>query len=187
MQQLRLRIRMLARRPTDDEPEGEHLVALVLDALRKGGAGAVAVVVRAERTELVELRGVVEAGVPVQLFLAGLTRSSPEGFGPPCAIGLAGRFIVRPGRPGGGEPGLSGGPVALAFLEWPDCRWWQWRVVLDAQGRALPDTETRRRAVDGDGLTGGLGRWWSLGRRTGNTVQFGPVDNSSAQASSLVH
>lgn len=180
MQPLRLRIRMIARRPTDDEGEGEHLVSLVTDALSKGDAGAVAVVIRAERTELVELRGVIEAGVPLPMFLGGLTRSEPEGQGLPLAIGLAGRF--RMSGPNGG-----GSPVGLVFLEWPDCRWWQWRVVLDASGKVVPDTETRRRAVDGDSLAGGLGRWWSVGRRTGNVVRFGPAEVPSAQVSSLVH
>lgn len=180
MQHLRLRVRVLTRRPADDDDdEGEHLVSLVTDALGRGGAGAVAVVVRAERTELVEARGVVEAGLSLPMFLAGLTRSEPEGQGLPCAVGLAGRFrLVRSG---------GGAPVALAFLEWPDCRWWQWRGVLDARGALVPEGETRRRAIDGDSLEGGLGRWWSLGRRHGGVVRFGPAIAPATEASSLVH
>jgi hypothetical protein len=179
MHPLRLRVRLLARRPSDDDAEGEHLASLVRSAVERGAAAPIAVVIRAERTELIELRPVVEAGVPLPMFVAGLTRSEPEGFGLPLAVGLAGRF--RAWTPTGGAP------VALAFLEWPDCRWWQWRAVVDAAGRLVPDSETRHRAVDGDGLAGGLGRWWSAGRRRGNVVRFSLPDPPAVQVSSLVH
>jgi hypothetical protein len=95
-------------------------------------------------------------------------------------VGVAGRFLVRRRD----EPGA---PVALAFLEWPDCRWWHWRTLLDGEGRAVPDSDTIRRAIDGDPLPGGLGRWWSQSRRAGTVVRYGPVDPPATSASPLVH
>lgn len=182
MQHLRLRVRVLDRRPhADDEEEGRFLAELVRGALDRGGAAPVAVVVRASRTELVGLHGVADRGVTVPAFLAGLCASEPPGHARPLAVGVAGRFLVR--RPD--EP--AGAPVGIAFLEWPDCRWWQWRTLLDGDGRAVPDSETIRRAVDGDPLPGGLGRWWSQSRRSGAVVRYGPVEPPSVAASPLVH
>lgn len=200
MQTSRLRIRILPRRPSSpstatpdtgsgvapddrDEQEGRALVSLVRQALERGG-GAVAVVVRPDRTELIDLRSVVESRIPVPLFLAGLTRSAPEGQRLPLAVGIAGKFVSRRT---GDAPGV---PVGVVFLEWADCRWWHWRVVLGADGRPLQEGETVWRAVDGDPLPPGLGRWWSLGRRTGNVVQYGPIDPDDPDrqpASPLVH
>jgi hypothetical protein len=185
MVHLRLPIRVLARPATDDEACGEHLAGIVQDAIGRGSRGAVAVAVREQRLELIELRGVMEAGVAVPMFLAGLTRSSPEGFGPPLAVGLAGRFQFRSGPASAASSPPS--PVAVAFLEWPDCRWWQWTVMLDSAGQILPDSDMRRRAVDGDPLPGGLGRWWTLGRRTRSTVRFGSPPSPPVAEPHIIH
>ncbi|MEQ1507867.1 MAG: hypothetical protein ABMB14_36905, partial [Myxococcota bacterium] len=119
----------------------------------------------------------------VPLFLAGLSRSGGAGdeggLGPALAVGLAGRFVYR-------ARGVGPSPVGLVFLEWPDCRWWSWRVVLDGAGAPVADSESRYCAVDGDALPGGLGRWWSLGRRSGRTVRYGDVVPAPT-ASALVH
>jgi hypothetical protein len=69
--QLRPRIRTLPRPAgTDadgaDDPDGQALAGRVRDVLSLGG-GAVAVVARPDRTELVDLRGVVEARLAVPL------------------------------------------------------------------------------------------------------------------------
>jgi hypothetical protein len=72
MQQLRLRLQVLERRPIDDdEREGRFLADLVRGALERGQAGPVAVVVRDRRTELIGLQGVVERRIAVPSFLAG--------------------------------------------------------------------------------------------------------------------
>jgi hypothetical protein len=206
MQTLRLRIRILPRRPADpaayvgdsgegaDAQEGRGLVGLVRDVLERGGGGAVAVVVRPDRTELVDLRNLIEARASLPLFMAGLTRSAPEGQRLPLAVGIAGRFMMRTGPPqvpvSPQERRPRGIPVGVVFLEWPDCRWWHWRVVLGADGQPMEDGETVWRAEDGDPLPQGLGRWWSLGRRTGNVVHYGAPDSEDAEsdaASLLVH
>ena len=97
MQHLRLRIRILERRPSDeDEVEGRFLADLVRNALARGTAGPVAVVVREQRTELVGLQGVVERGLAIPSFLARLCASDPPGHGHPRVVGLAGRFLLRP-------------------------------------------------------------------------------------------
>lgn len=184
MVHLRLPIRVLAHSPTDaidDDACGERLARLVQEAIERGPglSSAVAVAVRSERMELIDLRGILQAGVAVPLFLAGLSRSEPEGLGAPLAVGLAGRFQFR-------TRSTPGQPVGLAFLEWPDCRWWQWSVMLDSSGQMLPDSDMRRRAIDGDPLPGGLGRWWTLGRRTRSVVRFGSSQGSSL-SSPLVH
>lgn len=187
MQHLRLRIRVLERRPADDdEAEGRFLADLVRTALERGAASPVAVVVREVRTELVTLRGVVERGVPLPSFLAGLCASEPEGQSRPRAVGLAGRFMLRQ-RETRGRPPAAGAPVGVAFLEWPDCRWWQWRMLLDGEDRPVPDSETIRRALDGDPLPGGLGRWWSQSRRTGSTVRYGALEPLAPAPPPLVH
>lgn len=180
MRHLRLRIRVLERRPGDDEDEGRFLADLVRHALESGKAAPVAVVVRERRTELVGLQGL--AGVPVRSFLAGLCASVPDVAGPARAVGVAGRFLLRTPADREGR----GAPVGLAFLEWPDCRWWLSRVLLDAGGHPVPKTEIVRRAFEGDALPSGLGRWWSESRRTGAVVRYGAVEPAAA-ASTLVH
>jgi hypothetical protein len=158
---LQVRVQSLARRGDDDDSLGEYLAALVTDAARRGGAPAAAIVVGSGRVDIVPLAPIAQANVPVPAFLAGLTHS-PFGDEPPDAVGLIGTFRMRR------KPGDPGVPVAMVFLEWTDCRWWQWRALLDVEaGRATlrEDTETILRAVDGTPKPARLGGWWSLGRR----------------------
>lgn len=176
-----------------DDAEGEHLAAVVRGAVASGHAAPVAVVVREARIELVELGPALRARVPVPMFVAGLTRSQPEGQSQPIAIGLAGRFSFRPASELGSAPRRPPAPhpppaqVALAFLEWSDNRWWHWRATVDGPTSLAPDSEVVRRAIDGDALPNGLGRWWSLARRTGATVRFGPPAPRTEQGPPLVH
>lgn len=178
MVQLRLPIRVLARPADDEDACGEYLASLVREALGRGSKGAVAVVVRSQRTELIELRAIVEARIQLAQFLAGLTRSDAQSFGSPLAVGLAGRFTLR--------RGAQRSPIALAFLEWPDCRWWQWTTLIDGANQLVVDSEVRHRAIDGDPLPAGLGRWWTLGRRTRTTVHYDSTDRGE-QSAPLVH
>jgi len=182
MDPLRLRISIDARRSGTDD--AEHVVELVRRATERGAAAPAAVVVRAERIELVELVPVVRAGIPVPAFLAGLTRSKGERDAEALAVGLAGRFLLRRRS----DPQRSGVPVALVFLEWPDNAWWHWRALLDADATIREDTITLTRAVDGDPLPESLGRWWSLGRRMGYQVQYGPLRRPEPlRVSEIVH
>jgi hypothetical protein len=188
MQHLRLRIRVLERRPHDeDEVEGRFLADLVRAARARGTAAPVAGVVREARTELIGLHDVAGRGLSVPSFLAGLCASEPPGHTRPRAVGLAGRFLVRQRVDASGGPPDAGAPVGLAFLEWPDCRWWHWRTLLDGEGKPVPDSDTLRRAIDGDPLPGGLGRWWSHARRTGATVRYGKLEPDPPAPPPLVH
>ncbi len=171
MPQLQIRIHTLSP-SADPATEGERLRRLVQQAVARAAAAPAAVVVRPGGTEIIELRPVAEAGLSLPLFLAGLTRSEREdagaGAGPPLAVGLIGQLrLRRPSGPAGGSV-----PVALAFLEWPDCSWWQWQVLLGGDRALLEETEMIRRAEDGDPLPAGLGRWWSLGRRRRLQIRY---------------
>jgi hypothetical protein len=181
MERLRLRIAVDARPPGRDD--AEHLVGLVRDATGRGAAPPAAVVVREAQTELVELRPPLAAGITVDQFLSGLSRSQPEGRSLPLAIGLAGRFVLR--RRNEPQPPGPRTSLVLVFLEWPDNAWWHWRALLDADGAIVDATATVTRAIDGDALPLGLGRWWSLGRRRPSIVRYGPP--ISREASALVH
>jgi hypothetical protein len=119
----------------------------------------VAVALREDRLDLISLAPVVEAKLPVQRFIAGLTRSTAEGAGDVDAVGVIGVVQAR-------QTGETPVPVAMAFLEWPDGRWWHWRALIGLDGtHILDDSETLNRAVDGDPLPSNFGRWWSLGRK----------------------
>lgn len=177
----RIRIGSLPRgEPLSDEGEGLRLRDLLLRALSRGQAPPVAVALRARRVDLVDLRDAAATGMTLEAFLAGLTRAEVPDDGPPEAVGVLGAFRPRDG----------GVPVALAFLEWADCRWWCWRAALAAAGGGVrDDTVTVRSAVEGDRLPDGLGRWWSLGRRTGARVALRPAgdDEAPLDAPPLVH
>jgi hypothetical protein len=163
----------------EDEHLGRWLVTLVQDAAAKGGAPPTAVVLRDDGTlDLLAVERDLVADTPLPLLLAGLSRSVLAGRSA-VAVGLIGRFTLE--RRGPGAPVTA--PVLLAFLEWSDCRWVGWRRVLDAPG-ARPDGDALERALDGDPLPDGLGRWWSLGRRTGVQVTFGAARAPDAE---LVH
>lgn len=153
--QLQLQIRSLVPRdPTDDDTVGVQLVAAVQRALAKGAAPTAAVSVREERVDIF-MGGQIQAGqVPINLFVAGLTRAEAPGGDLHC-VGLVGTLTHK----------KNGVKQAVVFLEWADCRWWLWRGLIDADGRLLENTESVLRAVDGDTKPIPMGGWWSLGRR----------------------
>ncbi len=186
---LQLRIQVLKRPPVESaDAEGARLVELLRSAINRQAAPLVAVVVRRERTELVSLQAVWKAKVPIPRFLGALTRSTAAEVSLPEAVGVMGQMRVRRGRRG--APADAGVPSAHVFLEWPDNRWWHHQGLLDVDGQLLPDTETLRRADDGDSLPRGLGRWWSWGRRTGVSLdlgRLGPDETPIESDHPLVH
>lgn len=198
MRTLQIRIHTLSPAP-DPSSEVERLRTLVQGAVARASAAPSAVVVRPGGTEIIELRPIAAARLSLPLFLAGLTRSERQGggtSGPPLAVGLVGQFRLRRG-PARAEAARAeaaraetadGVPVALAFLEWPDCRWWQWQALLDGERALLQETEVIRRAEDGDPLPSGLGRWWSLGRRSGVRVRYSArAPEPAPLESTLIH
>lgn len=155
----------------DDEDLGRTLTGMVRMALEGRGAPATAVCVRSDRLDLLDLGEVMRRRVPPALLLAALTRAEAPFAGPVEAVGVLGRFRYRPGRE---HPGVA---VATVFVEWPDCRWWHWRVLLDPEsGRLRSDTETVLRAVDGGRRPDSLGGWWTSGRRAGLRARLEPSE-----------
>ncbi|MCA9570968.1 MAG: hypothetical protein KC656_24175 [Myxococcales bacterium] len=151
-----------------DEELGQQLVALVRRGVPLKAAPTVAVIGRPERLDLVGLKEIADQGWSVGRFIAGLTRAEtgPD-VGSVRIIGLMGTVEITPK---GGEGRV---PMAIVFLEWPDCRWWQWKALVEPTTREiLEDTETITRAVDGDPMPDGLGRWWSAGRHLRGDVRF---------------
>lgn len=154
----------------DADPD-EHLHRWLADLVRDArsrapeGPAPAAVVVRDDgAVELLPLSADLLRGVSLPVLLAGLSRSELESRRA-VAVGLVGRFVWRPGA------ATVGIPVLLAFLEWPDCRWASWRWFLRGD-----EEESWGRATEGDPLPDGLGRWWTLGRRTGALVRFAPAE-----------
>jgi hypothetical protein len=143
----------------DEQALGERLARLVKTALEGGGAPTVAVSVRRERVEIVPLGPIIEAKRHPGRFLCALTRWDSAELGEQECTGIIGRMRMRR------SDGDAWVPLAMVFLEWPDGRWWQWKALLDAEGKLLADTETINRAIDGLARPAGLGGWWSIGRR----------------------
>lgn len=176
----RIRIGSLPRgEPRADHEEGLRLRDVLLDALSRGPAPLVAVVLRRERVDLVETEPAAAIRLPLHHFLAGLARSETPTGGEVDAVGLMGVARVS-----------DAARVALVFLEWPDCRWWSWRAAVEPSGRSVrEDTAMVSAAVKGDRLPDGLGRWWSLARRA--RIRLGlrpaPPDELRVETSPLVH
>lgn len=165
---VQLRIRAVPNaipRSVDDEVEGERLVEWVQRAVDRGRAPPAAVILRPERTEIVAIGPAVKAGVPFPRLMGSLARSTVDDAGLPYAVGLIGVVQLRR-RATPGQTAPPPVPMAVAFVEWPDNRWWYWRALVEPQGGGLrPDTESVSRAVEGDPMPGAFGRWWALARR----------------------
>jgi hypothetical protein len=168
MTRMQLRIRSADRGPLADEAVlRAWLVGLVTRTLDdKGGLPSGAVIVRSDSVDVADLRPVVQARHPLQLFLAGMA-GTETARGRAEAVGVVGRFGLR--RRGAKQPVH----VALVFVEWSDGRWWQWQALLAQDGASLlDDTLIEREAELGDPLPDGLGRWWTLARRRNLRVRL---------------
>lgn len=141
------------RFPEDDEAFGEALWALVAARLDTGVPRPFAVMTRAEVAHVVDLAPLLAEPRRAHRMVAGLT--AVEGVD---ALAVLGGFFRR----------KRGGPVdrfALAFIEWPDGRWWLCQQRLDRDGRKVPEFEVEvQRATDGLPRPGGLGGWFSRAR-----------------------
>ncbi len=162
MSQFQIQIHSIKREEGEPWLDALPMVSLVRDAVARGAAPLAAVVLRGDRVDIVDLKNVVAAGLPLQNFIAGLSRSTTDDAGAVEAVGLMGIVKVRRSRSEDERPM----PMAVAFLEWEDCRWWSWRGLLDAeQSDILHTSEVVSCAEEGDALPHRFGRWWSLGRR----------------------
>ncbi len=181
------RVRRIARTSPDALAEGSALLPLVR-GLAEDRLAWVAVVVREEHIDLVDPRPAGREGPEVARFLAGLSRSVTSA-GPARAVGIAGNLQVRVGVRRAGRVTDRGVPVSVVFLEAPDCDWWMWQRFAGSSDDEHPPAEQVLAARHGDPLPGGLGRWWSLGRRTGVRVVFGGSEQAipPVATSPLIH
>ncbi|TNE89120.1 MAG: hypothetical protein EP330_11820 [Deltaproteobacteria bacterium] len=162
--QFQLKIQSLRPRDArDDDAVGAQLVAAVQRAMARGVPPSAAVSVRDERIDIFLGGDVKQAAVPLNLFLASLTRAEAPGGELHC-VGLIGALTHR-----GSEV-----QQATVYLEWADCRWWLWRGLIGTDGKLRDGTESLLRAVDGDTKPMLIGGWWSLGRRSQLSARFDP-------------
>ncbi|NCG19757.1 MAG: hypothetical protein GWP91_12180 [Rhodobacterales bacterium] len=162
MPRLQIKIQSVARESGEPWQDAMPMVSLVREAITRGSAPLAAVVLRTDRIDIVDLKNIRSAGMSVQSFLAGLSRSTADDGGEVEAIGIIGVLQTR--RAQASEDRAV--PMAIAFMEWEDCRWWSWRGLLDVeQKEVLSTSEVVACAEEGDPLPGRFGRWWSLGRR----------------------
>ncbi|MFT6145423.1 MAG: hypothetical protein ACJAZO_000301 [Myxococcota bacterium] len=156
--------------PVSDEELGQFLVERVRDAIPQRQAGSAIVVVRDKRIDIVGVRELQSASLPTPRdAMAMFSRAQFHDGVDARAVGLIGTFGYRR------QPADTPVPTALVFLEWADCRWWQWRGLIDPADNALRvDTETVRRATDGISRPNGLGGWWTRGRHLKGRASFMP-------------
>ena len=162
MPRLQIQIQSVTREAGEPWLDAMPMVSLVRNAITRGSAPLAAVVLRTDRVDIVDLKNIRSAGMSVQSFLAGLSRSTSDDGGKVEAIGIIGVLQTRRIQ----ATDDRAVPMAIAFMEWEDCRWWSWRGLLDVgQKEVLSSSEVVACAEEGDPLPGRLGRWWSLGRR----------------------
>ncbi|MEO0605243.1 MAG: hypothetical protein AAF211_27685, partial [Myxococcota bacterium] len=106
--------------------------------------------------------------------------------GPALAVGLVGTLKVRVRARTQGRTVERDTPVGVAFLEAPDCDWWMWQRFRTPED-ADRDAEQILAARHGDPLPGGLGRWWSLARRSRLRVVLDARSDEAVTSSPLVH
>jgi hypothetical protein len=153
----------------DDEAIGWDLVDWAVTGWTRGPtSSSMALRVRGVGADAVDLGRLV--GPRADHLVAALGRTGTIDD-PVDALGWVG--TVREG-----STGLF---TRSVFLEWIDLRWWHWQAMVGGDGRILDATVAVRRAVDGDALPLGLGRWWSRARREGLRGQL------TAKPSETVH
>ncbi|MFH1468221.1 MAG: hypothetical protein ABIO70_27790 [Pseudomonadota bacterium] len=139
--------------PREDDALGERLAELVRTTLLRGVPPPAVVVLRAERVDLVDLRGILDAHLSVHRFIA-----AAAGQDDVEAVALLAVVDQR-------EAGKPVGHTGMVFVEWPDNRWWHGYHLLSQAFKPLDDMPmVLRRAVDGLPRPDGLGGWFSRAR-----------------------
>lgn len=156
---LRLSVRTGPREPRfphDDDALGLVVWGMVADAVGRRAAPPAVFLFTEREAHLVDLRPVVKDRAQAHRRIAGF--AGMEGVE---ALGLVGVLVRR-------KRGMPTWRYAVAFLEWPDGRWWlgHRRVMEDGTFSPLFDVEVQR-AVDGAALPGGLGGWFRRARIEG--------------------
>lgn len=156
-----------------------YLVSRLRDAVARGHAKPVAVVLRQRTLDVVPVDAIQTSGIPIPWFLAGLTRSATPAGGSVEAVAVVGAMDRRASKDA--DPVR----VGVVFVEWQDNRWWQWQCALDGRSQLREETVIVRSAMDGDALPSDFGRWWTMGRR--NQVELGMQAVAADPSGGVVH
>jgi hypothetical protein len=155
--------RDLERFPDDDDGLGDHLTSLVTDALARGVPPPALFVFRSDRVEILDLRPVLKAAQPLDLFIAAAAGQEAVE-----AVALLAVLDLK-------DPERSVGRAGAVFIEWPDNRWWHAYRLLNQSNAPIDDLpRVVRRAVDGLPRPTGLGGWFSRSRYFGLRLTVEP-------------
>jgi hypothetical protein len=148
------------RYPLEDEALGRALLARVERVLENGTPRPTILAFSADQVWWYDLVPAIQMKADIQRLIAAVAGQD----GIDC-VGVVGVLNVRVAR-GRAFPG------AVAFLEWPDGRWWSFMLPLvrnsAGQLSKVPAAELiERSAVEGWPRPGGLGGWWSRSRVEG--------------------
>jgi hypothetical protein len=148
------------RYPLDDDALGRALLGRVEVVLAKGIPRPTVLAFTADQVWWYDLGPAVKMKADIHRLIAAIAGQDEID-----CVAVVGVLKVRVSR-GKHFPG------AVAFLEWPDGRWWSSMQPLRSVGQRklepVPQAEViERNAVDGWPRPGGLGGWWSRARREG--------------------
>ncbi len=152
-----------------DDALGLCVWRVLAEALTRGDPPPVALLLTGDLAHLVDVVPLLRAGEALDgRGVAGF--ASLPGVLVVAVVGL----LTRRHR------GAPNGRFAVAFLEWPDGRWWLARAALVEDGERLaldPLADvTVERAVDGLGKPGGIGGWFRRARVEGLRAELTPAD-----------
>ncbi len=148
------------RYPVDDELLGRALMARIAEVLQRGVPRPTVLAFTDDQVWWYDLGPAVKMKADINRLIAAI--AGQDGID---AVAVVGILTVRVAR-------TRSFPGAVAFIEWPDGRWWSsmqpLRRVGERRLEPVPKAEViERSAVDGWPRPGGLGGWWSRARREG--------------------
>lgn len=156
----------LARSRDDDDALGLAIWRMLAEALGRGVPPPAVVLLTDEQVHLVDIVPLLQGGETLDgRGIAGF--AGVAGVETMAVLGV----LTRRHR------GVPSGRFAVAFVEWPDGRWWLGRrAIVDGPGGRLgvdPLAEVEvDRAVDGASKPGGLGGWFRRVRVEGLRVEL---------------
>lgn len=164
MPTIKLRLAHAARDPdfpADDDALGASLWRMLVSKLPRGVPRPALFTLFPEAAQIVDMPPILAAGVDVHQATASF--ASQPGVEALATVGVMTR------RRGAQVLGR----FAIAFVEWPDGRWWCSAHPLDSAGQLMEGVETDlTRAVDGAPKPAGLGAWFRRARFEGLTLKL---------------
>jgi len=161
--------RDLEKFPREDLALGQALFGMVRDSLKKGLPRPVMLVFRDDQVDRFELAEAMKQPKVKRDRLFGAMASMK---GVEC-MALLGVLRLRVAGP------APAPHSAVAYVEWPDNRWWTAWVPLGRDGKPVKADPEVRTAEEGSPRPAGVGGWFSMARRAGLqlhlTSEDGPV------------